>query len=160
MARAYTYMKVSECPPPTPPLLPPGLTPSFPALCIDFVDFPLGGIMKLHMNQIFDSTDERYTIRQVRSVIVQRTFCPLHIRYIFVLTLIYPLLIRQSPLVDRSLSVTYALLMRLMRSLHVLRRPSSSRRRLSSPDEHRINFLHIFFLSVRRPLHVPLSVNM
>ena len=59
------------------------------------------------MNQIFDSTDERYTVHhltgQVRSVIVQRTFCPLHIRYIFVLSVIHPLLIRQSPLVDRSL---------------------------------------------------------
>ena len=68
------------------------------------------------MNQIFDSTDERYTIRhltgQVRSVIVQRTFCPLHIRYIFVLSVIHPLLIRQSPLVDRSLSVTCPLHMR------------------------------------------------
>ena len=80
------------------------------------------------MNQIFDSTGERYTIRyltgQVRSVIVQRTFCALHIRYIFVLSVIHPLLIRQSPLVDRFLSVSYALLMRFMRSLHVPRRLS------------------------------------
>ena len=62
------------------------------------------------MNQSFDSTDERYSIHhltgQVRSVIVQRTIYPLHIRYIFVLSVIHPLLIRQSPLVDRSLSVT------------------------------------------------------
>ena len=62
------------------------------------------------MNQIFDSTDERYTIRhltgQVRSVIVQRTFCSLHIRLIFVLSVLNPLLIRQSSLVDRSLFVT------------------------------------------------------
>ena len=68
------------------------------------------------MNQFFASTDERYTIRhltgQVRSVIVQRTFCPLHIRYIFVLSIIHPLLIRQSPLVDRSLSVTCPLHLR------------------------------------------------
>ena len=59
------------------------------------------------MNQIFDSTDERYTytIRhltvQVRTVIVQRTFCPLHIRYIILLLLIW-----QRLLVDRSLFVT------------------------------------------------------
>ena len=68
------------------------------------------------MNQIFDSTDERYTIRhltgQVRSVIVQRTFCPLHIRYIFVLSVLHPLLIRQSLLVDRSLFATCTLHMR------------------------------------------------
>ena len=68
------------------------------------------------MNQIFDSTEGRYSIRhltgQVRSVIVPRTFCPLHIRYIFVLSVLYPLLIRQCPLVDRSLSVAYPLLMR------------------------------------------------
>ena len=54
------------------------------------------------MNQIFDSTDERYSIRnltgQVRSVIVQLTFYPLHMRYIFVLSVIHPLLIRQSTL--------------------------------------------------------------
>ena len=47
-------------------------------------------------NEIFDSTEERYTIRhltgQVRSVIIQRTFCSLHIRYIFVC----PLYIRYS----------------------------------------------------------------
>ena len=68
------------------------------------------------MNQIFDSTDERYTIRhltgQVRSVIVQRTFCLLHIRYMFVLSVMHSLLIRQSPLVDGSLSVTCPLHMR------------------------------------------------
>ena len=68
------------------------------------------------MNQIFDSTDERYTIRhltgQVRSVIVQRTFCPLHIRYMFVLSIMHSLLIWQSPLVDGSLSVTCPLHMR------------------------------------------------
>ena len=62
------------------------------------------------MNQMFDSTDERYSIRhlagQVRSVIVKRTFDPLHIRYIFVLSVIHPLVIRQSTLVDHSLSVT------------------------------------------------------
>ena len=64
------------------------------------------------MNQIFDSTDERYSIRhltgQVRSVIVQRMFWPLHIRYIFVLFVMHPLLKRQSTLVDRSLSTTHA----------------------------------------------------
>ena len=99
------------------------------------------------MNQIFDSIEERYTIRhltgQVRSVIVQRTFCALHVRYIFVLSVIHPLLIRQSPLVDRLLSVTYALLKRFMRSLHVPRRLSSPPRRLSSLDEHQINIFCI-----------------
>ena len=69
------------------------------------------------MNQIFDSTDERYTIPhltgQVRSVIVQQTLCPLHIQYIFVVSVIHPLLIRQSLLVDRSLCATCPLHMRL-----------------------------------------------
>ena len=45
------------------------------------------------MNQIFDSTEKRYIIchltGQVRSVIVQRTFCALHIRYIFLLSVAY-----------------------------------------------------------------------
>ena len=76
------------------------------------------------MNQIFDSTDERYTVRhltgQVRSVIVQRTFCPLHIRYIFVLSVIHPLLIRQIPLVDHSLYVTYATIFAFFLSLRHL----------------------------------------
>ena len=38
------------------------------------------------MNQFFDSTDERYSIchltGQARSVIIQRTFYPLHIRFV------------------------------------------------------------------------------
>ena len=53
------------------------------------------------MNQIFDSTEESYTIRhltdRVRSVNVERTFCPLNIRYLFTLSVIHPFLIRQSP---------------------------------------------------------------
>ena len=50
-----------------------------------------------------------------------------------------------SPFFARYLSVTYALLMRFMRSSHVPERPSSPPRRLSSPDEHRISiFLHFF----------------
>ena len=48
----------------------------------------------------------RHLTGQERSVIVQRTFCPLHIRCVFVLLVIHPLLIRQSMLLDRSLSVT------------------------------------------------------
>ena len=63
------------------------------------------------MNQIFHSTEEILT-GQVRSVIVQRMFYPLHVRYVFVLPVIHPLLIRQSPLVDRSLSATCQLHMR------------------------------------------------
>ena len=86
---------------------PAGPMPSSSALCSAFVYFPLGGIMILSTK--FDSTDERYTIShltgQVCSVIVQRTFCPSHIRYIFSLSGIHPLLILQSPLVDLSLSV-------------------------------------------------------
>ena len=52
------------------------------------------------MNQMFDSTDERYTIRhlagQVRSVtcVVQLTFCPLYIRYILVMSVAYTVHIR------------------------------------------------------------------
>ena len=101
------------------------------------------------MNRIFDASDERYTIRhltgQLPPVISQRTICLLHIRYISVLSVIHPLLIRQSLLVDRSLSITYALLMHFMRCLHIPRRPSSPPRRLSSPDEHRINIFFAFF---------------
>ena len=92
------------------------------------------------MNHIFDLTDERYHIRhltgQVRSVIVQRTFYPLHIRYKFVLSVIHPLLIRQSTLVDRSLSVTYPLNMRYS---CVLCAPYTFR---EDPHRHRDNFYH------------------
>ena len=78
---------------------------------------------------------------------------PLHIRYILVLSVIHPLLIRQSQLVVSSLSVTYALLMRFMRSIHVPRRHSSPKRRLLSPDEHPIHIFCIFFcpFSIRYP---------
>ena len=68
------------------------------------------------MNHIFDSTEESYTIRhltdRVRFMNVERTFCPLNIRYIFTLSVIHPFLIRQSPLVDHSLSATCPLNMR------------------------------------------------
>ena len=83
------------------------------------------------MNQILDSTDERYTIRhltgQARSVIVQRTFCPLHMRYIFVLSVIHPLLIRQGSLVDllcpllvRSICASHAIYALFIRSAKTL----------------------------------------
>ena len=113
------------------------------------------------MNQSFDSTDGGYTIRHltglVRSVIVQRTFCPL--RSIFVLSIIHPLLIQQSPLVHHSLSVTCPLHMRYSR---VLSAPHTFRK---DPHRHRDDFHHrmntglaffAFSLSVRRLL--PLSV--
>ena len=62
------------------------------------------------MNHIFDSTEESYTIRHLtdrvrQSVNVERTFCPLNIRYIFT-SVIHPFLTRQSRLVDHSLSAT------------------------------------------------------
>ena len=92
------------------------------------------------MNKIFDSTEERYTIRhltgQVRSVTVQRTLCPLHIRYIFVLSVIHPLLKRQSPLVDRSLSATCPLHMRYS---CLLCAPYTYR---EDPHRHREDFHH------------------
>ena len=92
------------------------------------------------MNKIFDSTDERYSIRhltgQVRSVIFQRTFFPFHIRYIFVLSVIHPLLIRQITLVDRSLSVACPLNMRYS---CVLCAPYTFR---EDPHRHRDNFHH------------------
>ena len=72
------------------------------------------------MKQIFDSTDQRYISHLtslVRYVIIQRTFCPLHIRYIFVLSVIHPLLIQKSLLVDQSLSVTSLLHRRYSRIL-------------------------------------------
>ena len=92
------------------------------------------------MNQIFDSTEERYTFRyltgQVRSVIVQHSFCPLHIRTIFVLSVIHPLLIRQSSLVDRSLSATCPLHMRYS---CILGAPYTSRK---DPHRHGDGFHH------------------
>ena len=109
---------------------------------------------------IFDSIDERYSIRhligQVRSVIVQRTLYPLYIRYIFVLSVIHLLLIRQSRLVDRSLSVSCPLNMRYS---CVLCTPYTFREephRHRDTFHHRINFFAVF-LSLPRPL--PLSGN-
>ena len=75
-------------------------------------------------------------MRHVRSVIVQRTFCPFLIRYICVLSVIHPLLIRQSPLVDRSLSVTYPL---HMSYACVLCAPYTFR---EDPHRHRDDFHH------------------
>ena len=103
------------------------------------------------MNHIFDSTEESYTIRhltdRMRSANVERTFCPLNIRYIFTLPVIHPFLIRQSfswPFFVRYLSVKYALLMRFMSSSHAPWRPSSPSRRPSSLDEHRIKNVAFF----------------
>ena len=159
MARAHVYMEVSEHLPPNP-----WAYALFPCPLQIFRLLSFGWHHEV-MNQIFDSTDERYTIRhladQVRSVIVQRTFCQLHIRYIFVLSVIHPLLIRQSPLVDRSLFVTCPLLMRYS---CVLCAPYTFH---EDPHRHRDDFHHrmttgltffAFFQSLRRPLL--LSVNM
>ena len=104
------------------------------------------------INQIFGSIDERYSIchltGQVRSVIVQRTFYPLHIRYIFLLSVIHPLLIRQSTLVDRSLSVTCPLNMRyscvLCAPYMFSEDPHRHRDNFLSPDDHWINIFCIF----------------
>ena len=44
--------------------------------------------------------------------IFKKVFCTLNIRYMFTLSVIHPFLIRQSPLVDHSLSATCPLNMR------------------------------------------------
>ena len=83
MARAYVYMEESENPPPPLGLRP--LTLPFGAFCRFFL-----GWHHEVINEIFDSTDERYSIRhltgQMRSVIVQRNFFPVaytvHIRFV------------------------------------------------------------------------------
>ena len=101
MAQAYVYIEVSEYSHRNPL----GVCP----LPLPFVAFLLTSFGWHHevMNQIFDSTDERYTIRhltgQVRSNIVQRTFCPLHFRYIFILSVAYTVYNRFV----RHTSVTY-----------------------------------------------------
>ena len=165
MARAYVYMEVSEYPPRNPlglRLLP------LPFAGV-FVDFPL--VASWSMNQFFGSTDERCSIRhltgQVRPVIVWSanalsvaytvqvrfvrckygtySLWPFYIRYFTTKSVCWPFFVRY-------LSVTYALFMRLMRPLHVPRRPSSSPRRHSSKDEHRINIFAVFCpLGVRYP---------
>ena len=70
------------------------------------------------------------------SVNAERTFCPLNIRYIFTLSVIHPFLIRQSPLVDQSLSATCPLNMRyscVLWAPHTLR---------EDPHRHRDDFHH------------------
>ena len=125
-----------------------------------FLVLRLGGFMKLWLNwrTIYYPSPQ---VRHVRSVIVQRTFCPFHILYICVLSVIHALLIRQSPLVDRSLSVSCPLHMRYS---CVLCSPYTFR---EDPHLHRDDFHHrmsteltifAFFLSVRSPL--PLSGDM
>ena len=94
------------------------------------------------MNQFLDSTDEMYTIHrlsgQVHSETVHRMLCPLYIRYIFVLSVIHPLLIWQRLLV----TVLCPLLVRYICVAHafyaLLTRSSSSPRWLSLLDEHQI----------------------
>ena len=114
------------------------------------------------MNQIFDLSDERYTIHhltgQVRSVIVQRLFCPLHIRYIFPFvrfTSVTHTTVKSVslPFFVCYLSVTYALLMHFMRSLHVLRIPSYAVIRLQSTGEHWTNIFRFYLcpFGVRYP---------
>ena len=88
---------------------------------------------------------------QVRSVIVQRTFCPLYIWYILVLSVIHPLLIRQSPLDDRSLSVTCPLHMRYS---CVLCAPYT----FCKDPHHRMNTGLTFFFSVLSASVIRLSV--
>ena len=83
-----------------------------------------------------------------RSLNVLSVSYPVHIRFVRYISVTRTEMSVSSPLFARYLSGTYALLMRLMRSLHLPRRPSSPPRRLSPPDKH---FKH-FFLSVRRPL--------
>ena len=125
-----------------------------------FLVLRLGGIMKLCLNwrKIYYPSPQ---VRHVRSVIVQRTFCPFLKRYICVLSVIHPLLIRQSPLVDLFLSVSCPLHMRYS---CVLCAPCTF---AEDPHRHRDNFHHrmntgltifAFSLSVRRPL--PLSGEM
>ena len=100
MAPAFVYMEVSEYPPQPPPLY------------SVYVDFFFGWYNEV-MNQILtqDYAIPHLTVL-VRSVSVQRTFFPLLIRYLFVLSVKHPLPIMQSPLVDRTLSVICLLHMR------------------------------------------------
>ena len=110
MAGAYVYLKVLEYPPPAP-----WTYALFPCPLQRYWWLSFGWHHEV-MNHIFDSTEESYTIRhltdRVRSVNVERTFCLLNIWYIFILSVIHPFLIRQSPLVDHSLSATCPLNMR------------------------------------------------
>ena len=69
MGQAYVYKEVSEYPPPTP-----WAYTLFPCP-LQLLMLTFFGWHHVVMNQIFDSTDDRYTIPhltcQVRSVIVQ-----------------------------------------------------------------------------------------
>ena len=113
------------------------------------------------MNQKFDSIDERYSIRhltgQVRSVIVQRTFYTLHIRYMFV----FPLYIRYSYDKVRKLIVLCPLTMRyscVLCAHYTFREDFIATETTFITGAHQINIFFCIFLSVRRPL--PLSGNM
>ena len=96
MVRTYVYMEISEYPSPAPWAY---------TLPLPFAAFFLLSFGWHHegLNQILDSTYERYTNRhltgQVRSEIVQQTFCPLHmytvhIRIVRYTSVIHQLLIR------------------------------------------------------------------
>ena len=160
MAWAYVYMEESEYPPPPPP---PGLTLSSPAIIeAFFVDFSFGGIMKLLTKFLTQPTKDILSVtwlvkcvlwsfngRFIRSIFGTYSFCSLYTRNSYGK-------VRWFAVLCPLLSVTYALLMRFMRSLHVSRRPSSPPRQFSSPDDHRINiFLHFFCpFGVRYPYPV------
>ena len=108
----------------------------------------------------FDSTDERYTWSSAfcdHSTIALSIAYMVHIRFVHYTSVTHTAKSVSWRVFVCYFSVTYSLLIRFMRSLHVPQRPLSPWRRLSSPDDPRINNF-AFFLSVRPQL--PLSVNM
>ena len=122
-----------------------------------FLILRLGGIMKLWLNwqKIYYPSPQ---VRLVRSVIVLRTFCPFLIWYICVLSVIHLLLIRQSPLVDHSLSVTCLLHMRYSCVLCAPYTFGDDYHRHRDDFHHRMSTgitIFAFFLSVQRPCSYP-----
>ena len=133
MAWAYVYMEESENPP-----KPPGLRPlplPFEAFLLTF----------LWMYIFYPSPDWSSAFCD-RSTNVLSVAYTVHIRFVRYTSVTHTAKYVSWPFFVRYLSVEYAILMRFMLSLHVLR-PSSPPRQLSSPDDHRINIFCIVFCS-------------
>ena len=146
MARAYVYMKVSEYLPPNPLGLRPLPLPNA-AFLLTFLFFE---IMKLWNKYLTQLTKDILSVSCRSSAFcdcstnVLSVAYTVHIRFTRYTSVTHTVKSVSWPFFVIYLSITYALLVRFMRSFHVPRRPSSPSRRHSSPDEHRINIFCIF----------------
>ena len=137
MAWAYVYMKVSEYPSSNPL----GLHPLPLPFSVYLLNEPK---FWLNWQKIYYPSPDWSSVFCDCSTKVLSIAYTAHIRFVCYTSFTHISKSVSWPFFVHFLFVTHALLMHFMRSLHVLRRPSSPCRRLSSPDEHWINIFSIF----------------